>query len=137
MNTGDTVFTVATHEGSYDLTACVRLIGKDMLIAVWGGDTPHIGAVAMAYSQQSIVNPEKKNATVSTFSFPGHMEDHLVKPIAEKVALFAKRNVVVTAGTHWDKINKNGIRNVIENGGILSDLIIGHLVKSKHNPLEK
>jgi len=33
-------FTIQTHEGSYDLSAGVRLIGDDILIAIWGGERP-------------------------------------------------------------------------------------------------
>ena len=44
----DKEFTVRTHEGEYDITASIRLIGQDVLVAIWGGEKPHIGAVAMA-----------------------------------------------------------------------------------------
>jgi hypothetical protein len=41
-------FNIDTHEGEYDLSASVRLIGPDVLVAIWGGEKPHIGAVAMS-----------------------------------------------------------------------------------------
>ncbi|MFQ6678411.1 MAG: hypothetical protein ACE5D0_08825 [Fidelibacterota bacterium] len=131
MDTDHSVFTVTTHEGSYDLTASIRFIGKDILIAVWGGDTPHIGAVATSQSQESIVNPKKNNATVSIFCFPGHMEDRLIKPIAEKVALFSESNVVVTGGTHWNNIDNVGIQKVLKNGHVLADLIMKILLENR------
>jgi hypothetical protein len=43
-----TEFTIETDTGAYDLTASVRMIGPDLLIAIWGGEKPHIGAVAVA-----------------------------------------------------------------------------------------
>ncbi|HBN44919.1 MAG TPA: hypothetical protein QGF08_05775 [Candidatus Marinimicrobia bacterium] len=130
MNPVSTTFNVRTDDGFYDLEASVRIIGNDILIAVWGGDTPHIGAVSAAQAQPSIVNPEKENATASVICFPGHKEDHLVKLIAEKIALSTGSNVVVTAGTHWDNIDKGGIEKVMENSTLLTKLIIEKLPKT-------
>jgi hypothetical protein len=129
MNKSCKEFFVQTETGSFDLEASVRIIGKDILIAVWGGDKPHIGAVSAGQSQVSIVNPEKYNATTSVICFPGHMEDHLVKPIAQKIALSTKSNVVVTAGAHWDNIDKDGIKKVLENGNIIAELVSLELSK--------
>ncbi len=129
MNKTCKEFIVQTETDSYDLEASVRIIGKDILIEVWGGDNHHIGAVSAAQSQVSIVNPEKNNATASVICFPGHMEDHLVKPIAEKIALSTKSNVVVTAGAHWDNIDKDGIKKVLENGNKIAELVASELSK--------
>ena len=38
MNKTCKEFIVQTETDSYDLEASVRIIGKDILIAVWGGD---------------------------------------------------------------------------------------------------
>ncbi|MBC8342718.1 MAG: hypothetical protein H8E61_01890 [Bacteroidetes bacterium] len=122
-----TEFHVRTSKGDYELEAAIRIIGNDVLVALWGGDKPHIGAVATAQSQTSIVNPDKINATASVICFPGHKEDRMVKPMAEKIALATGANVVVTAGTHWDDIDESGIKKVIQNSEILTDLIIAEL----------
>ena len=37
-----------TDKGEYDLEARVMVMGQDLLVAIWGGDRPHVGAVAMA-----------------------------------------------------------------------------------------
>ncbi len=47
-------FTVKTEENSYNLSASVRLIGEDVLVAIWGGEKPHIGAVAVAQPRPSL-----------------------------------------------------------------------------------
>lgn len=120
-------FTISTREGFYDLEARVQLIGEDILIAVWGGDRPHIGAVAAAQTQPSIVNPARTSATASVLCFPGHREDRLAKPMAEKIARVAEKHVVVTAGAHWDEINREGIEKVLKNGETLADMIIEEL----------
>ena len=47
-------FTVHTEEDAYNLSASVRLIGADVLVAIWGGERPHIGAVAVAQPRPSL-----------------------------------------------------------------------------------
>ena len=120
----DKVFTVRTHEDEYDITAGVRLIGQDILVAIWGGEKPHIGAVAMAQPRPSLKDPDATSATASVFTYVGHKEDDLAKAAAEILAAALNTNVVVTAGIHWDNLTKEGIQQIIHNSEILIDLIL-------------
>jgi len=120
----DKVFTVRTHEGEYDITAGVRLIGQDVLVAIWGGEKPHIGAVAMAQPRPSLKDPDVTSATASVFTYVGHKEDDLARAAAEILAAALKTHVVVTAGIHWDNLTKEGIQQIIHNSEILIDLIL-------------
>ncbi|MBW2004020.1 MAG: hypothetical protein JRI72_05315 [Deltaproteobacteria bacterium] len=117
-------FKIKTNEGAYDLEAVVRLIGQDLLVAIWGGEKPHIGAVAVAQPRPSLKDPEITSATASVICLPGHKEDELAKAVSEILAAALNTPVVVTAGIHWDNISKNGIQKVIENSKILVDLIL-------------
>ena len=89
-------------------------MGQDLLVTIWGGTKPHIGAVGMAIPRPSLRDPQKWSATSSNFTFLGHKEDTLVKEISERLASQLKRNVVVVAGIHWDDISNREIR-AIEN----------------------
>ena len=119
-----TTFTVQTQEGKYDIAANVRLIGPDVLVAIWGGEKPHIGAVAMAQPRPSLMDPDVTSATASVFTYVGHKEDDLAKATAEILAATLNTNVVVTAGIHWDNLPKEGIQQIIHNSEILIDLIL-------------
>jgi hypothetical protein len=123
-------FTVATHEGSYDLEAGVRLIGEDLLVAIWGGERPHIGAVSVARPRPSLKDPEATSATASVICLLGHKEDELAKAASEVLAAALHTPVVVTAGIHWDDIEPEGIQQVIRNSKILVDLILEELASS-------
>lgn len=125
-----TEFTVNTSEGSYDLTANVRLIGRDVLVAVWGGEKPHIGAVAVAQPRPSLKDPKVTSATASVFSYVGHKEDDLAKAAAEILAAALNTHVVVTAGIHWDNLTQAGIQKVIDHSQILVDMILQRIVSS-------
>jgi len=118
------VFKVKTNEGTYDLEASVRLIGQDLLVAIWGGEKPHIGAVSVAQPRPSLKDPEITSATASVICLLGHKEDELAKAFSEILAAALNTSVVVTAGIHWDNISKDGIQKVIENSKILVDLIL-------------
>ena len=123
-------FTLKTEEGAYDLEAYVRLIGKDLLVAIWGGEKPHIGAVSMAQPRPSLKDPNVTSATASVFCFVGHKEDELAKAASEILAAALNTQVVVTAGIHWDNITKEGIQKVIDNSVILIDLILEKIASS-------
>jgi len=117
-------FTVKTSEGAYDLEASVRLIGEDFLVAIWGGERPHIGAVSVAQPRPSLKDPSATSATASVICLLGHKEDELVKAVSEILAATLNTRVVVTAGIHWDNIDKEGIQKVIQNSEILVDMIL-------------
>lgn len=116
-------FHIRTDEGEYEVEAHVRSIGRDLLVAVSGGEEPHIGAVAMAQPRPSLKEPRRTSATASVFCYPGHKEDDLAKHAAERLAAAFNTRVVVTAGIHWDNLSEEGIRKVVENCGVLLDLV--------------
>jgi hypothetical protein len=125
------VFEVKTNEGAYDLEASVRFIGQDVLVAIWGGEKPHIGAVSVAQPRASLKDPKITSATASVICLPGHKEDELVKATSEILAAALNTSVVVTAGIHWDNINDEGIQKVIKNSKILVDRILETIVSNK------
>jgi hypothetical protein len=125
------VFNVKTNEGAYDLEASVRFVGQDVLVAIWGGEKPHIGAVSVAQPRPSLKDPEVISATASVICLPGHKEDELVKATSEILAAALNTSVVVTAGIHWDNINEEGIDKIIANSKILVDRILETIVSNK------
>jgi len=58
-------FTVKTEEDAYNLSASARLIGDDVLVAIWGGEKPHIGAVAVAQPRPSLRDPQVTSSSAS------------------------------------------------------------------------
>jgi len=119
-----TEFMLKTDTGAYDLTASVRRIGPDLLVAIWGGEKPHIGAVAVAQPRPSLKDPEVTSATASVICNVGHKEDELVKAASEILASVLKTQVVVAAGIHWDNLDENGIQTIIKNSRILVEMIM-------------
>jgi hypothetical protein len=118
----------ATSNGpDHNIQAEAVWIGPDLLVYIWGGEAPHIGAVAMAQPRPSLADPEKTSSTASVFAYVGHKEDDLAKWAAEKISAAVEAKVVVTAGIHWDDLDKAGIKSVLANSEQLVQILIDQL----------
>ena len=117
-------FDINTNEGKYDLSASVRLVGEDILIAIWGGEKPHIGAVAAAQPRPSLADSNVISASASVICFLGHKDDSLAKKTAETLAAAFNAKVVVTVGIHWDDLSQADISVINKNGEILVDSVL-------------
>ncbi|MBW2077336.1 MAG: hypothetical protein JRI71_07275 [Deltaproteobacteria bacterium] len=117
-------FTIKTKEETYRIEASVNEIGEDLLVAIWGGDRPHIGAVAIAQPRPSLKDRTEISATASVFCYVGHKDDVVAKEAAERISSALNTNVVVAAGIHWDDIDEAGINAIIENSRHLVEMII-------------
>jgi hypothetical protein len=126
MATGE--FTLQTEEDAYNLSASVRLIGEDVLVAIWGGEKPHIGAVAVAQPRPSLKDPAVTSSSASVICMVGHKEDELAKAAAEILAATLKTRVVVTAGIHWDDLASADIQRIVRNSETLVEMILARLV---------
>ena len=76
----------SARNGKLLIGALVQEIGEDLLVSIWGGTRPHIGAVGMAVPRPSLADSRRWSATSSNFTFTGHKVVRLVKDISEAVA---------------------------------------------------
>ena len=131
MKTGapDQRLYLATATGRYDLEAEAVWLGRDLLVSIWGGQIPHIGAVAAAQPRPSLQNADRTSATASVLAYVGHKEDAMAKEAAEALAAALETRVVVTAGAHWDEIDEAGIQAVLAN----SKLLVARLIAALKN----
>jgi hypothetical protein len=108
-------FKLLCGRGNYQVHAHGRMIGNDLVLSLWGGSRPHIGAVAVALPRQSLRDPQKVSSTSSVFTLLGHKEDIIAKAFSERLSSALNRVVVVTVGIHLDRIDEKGIEKFIEN----------------------
>jgi gallate decarboxylase subunit D len=102
-----------TAAPDYRIEAEARRIGDDVLVCIYGGDKPHIGAVAAAEPRPSLADPAAISATTSVLTYVGHKEDLVARETAETLAAALNTRVVVTAGIHWDDLTAAGIETVV------------------------
>ncbi len=123
---------VKTGSGSFDIEARLGWIGDDLLVSIFGGEKPHIGAVAAAHPRPSLKNPTVISATASVICYTAHKEDDLAKHAAEILSAILNTRVVVTAGIHWDHLTEAGIQQVIKNSRHLVTLISEKAKSTRH-----
>jgi gallate decarboxylase subunit D len=104
----------SAKNGRFLIEAFVQEVGEDLLVSIWGGTRPHIGAVGIAEPRPSLQDSQSWSATSSNFTFTGHKEDRLVKEVSEAIAARLRKNVVVTAGIHWDALAPRDLA-IVEN----------------------
>lgn len=107
-------FVFTSGEGKTALDCSVTLMGKDVAVAIGGGEA-HIGSVALAVPRKSLTG-SGNSATVSLLNLTGHKDDFLTKDMAERLAKELNAVVVVTAGFHLDHIGAGEIEAVLANG---------------------
>jgi hypothetical protein len=118
---------VRTSADSWLVHAEAVQIGGDLLVYLWGGERPHIGAVAAAQPRPSLSGDGTTSATASVLAFPGHKEDQVVKVVAEALSARLKSNVVVTAGLHWENLPPDAIAEVMERCREITKLLLNAL----------
>ena len=122
-------FSTSVKEGRFLLQARVILVGDDLLVSIWGGTHPHIGAVALALPRPSLKDRKKTSATSSVLTVLGHKEDQTVKAVSETLSAILKKNTVVTAGIHWDNLKAEEIKVIVRLIDKLTQKIIDRLHK--------
>ena len=84
-------------EGRFRVEAELTRCGADLLARVTGGETPHVGAVALAQYE-----PERRSATVSVLTAYGHRDNAVAARFAKALAAAGKCNAAACAGLHVD-----------------------------------
>ena len=98
-----------TYRGK-EITAQLFQFDRGIHISLYGGDLPHIGAVG-------IIDPDG-NRTVT--QFPGHQEGVVCERWLDALAAADVKPAVVEAGIHYDGLDREGIRRVLD---VLEELL--------------
>lgn len=123
-SSGARFFDVSEGDGRFEVFAKVFELGPDCLVILWGGTRPHVGAVGLAQARPSLRDPTQRAATSSVFTFVGHKEDMVAKMMSEELAKRLGKNVVVSAGIHWDNLTDPEIKTITKLcQSILDDII--------------
>ncbi|AYE37821.1 prenylated flavin chaperone LpdD [Companilactobacillus zhachilii] len=89
---------------NYTMIADVEVIGKDLLIKITGGDTPHIGSVTTL----------TKETDLETIRYPSHdgrlhKDDVLAVRVGKIIQDYLPGSCTITAGVHVNHISKKQI----------------------------
>ena len=101
----------------YSVYCDVIPMGKDYTLAVYGGDTPHVGSVVLS----------------SVLSGVGHKDEAIARLFAEALAKERYCTVACSCGIHVDDITPGQIEAVRE----ACDRLLGRLLKQTRTPKEE
>lgn len=106
---------VSIGKGKYlvDLIATITMDG--LIVSIVGGETPHVGAVALSIPRTSLKNSSKLSATTSVLTLVGHKDDEVARPAAERLAKEFNQTVVVIAGVHIKEAKEEDIEKLTHN----------------------
>lgn len=96
----------------HTLRFSIEKVGMDYNMIISGGAKAHIGSVSMATPVQNL-ETGLDSATVSTFVYLGHKDDHIGHKVAYDMCKKLRANVVVCCGVHFDAISKEEIELVL------------------------
>jgi hypothetical protein len=96
-----------------------KSIGKDLLVAIFGGDEHHIGGVAVAYPTKSHYR-NASTISVNSITLPGHKDYVVANSSAEKLCKELARPVISTVGIHYDAATTEEIQEIIK---VVDDLV--------------
>ncbi|WP_125589874.1 prenylated flavin chaperone LpdD [Companilactobacillus jidongensis] len=103
-----------TTEENYTMIADLSVIGKDIMIEITGGDTPHIGTVTTLTA----------NTDMQTIRYPSHdgrlhKDDVLAQRVGEIIQSKLPGSCTITAGVHVNHISK---KQIMVSGSMANDL---------------
>jgi len=108
---------IGNGAGRHRVEAVIAFCGPDISVSFGGGESPHIGAVALGIPRQSLADASKPSASASVLCVTGHKEDELARSAALELATLFACRVTVTAGLHIDDATAEDITLLDENYG--------------------
>ena len=106
---------VSIGEGCFrvELTV-VETFGRGACAMLVGGDSPHVGGVAVALPRAK-TNRAGITCDISQICLPGHKDVHAASKVADILAKGINEPVSVTAGIHMDGADEEDIAQLLDN----------------------
>ena len=110
---GSPLISLTRETERFSLTMSIVRMGSDLNVSLFGGDAPHVGAVALAQPHPGLRTPEKTDASVSVLAVTGHKEDRLAAKVAQTLASALDSRVCVACGIHLDNGSGQEIQTIL------------------------
>lgn len=118
---------VEKEAGHCHLEAAVTMVGEDLVVAVGGGEKPHVGCAVLATPYAAKSAKRAWSASCSVLTIPPHKEEPIARGIATHLAVELGRVALVTAGVHDDNIDVDGIKEYLALGEKLAETLSAKL----------
>jgi hypothetical protein len=111
------------------IVALIQTVGEDLVVAVGGGERPHVGCVVLGQPTSS-KTAGSWSASCSVLTIPPHKEEPIARGIATRLVERLGRVCVVTAGIHDDNLDAAGISDYLRLGEELAEKLVQHVADS-------
>lgn len=106
---------------------CMKL-GEDYLIILYGGTSPHIGAITLSCAGADAAEKGKTPSyKTSTLSVDGHKEYVLFNKIAPALSYNLNHNVAITGGIHVDNASRELLIDIQNEVNSMCDELVSML----------
>ncbi len=107
--------TYQAGEGRHKIKMLVTITDEGLVTQIFGGEKPHVGAMALSLPRPGLANPEKVSCNTVVVPLLGHKDDEVAKLVAEQIVKVWENPVVAVAGIHVDDASKEDIETLINN----------------------
>ncbi len=87
---------------------------RGITVFITGGDTPHVGAVALAVPSKNAATGEN-TCDINVITAYGHKDRFLAEKVADMICRKTGEITSVTAGVHVDDATKDDLKMLIDN----------------------
>jgi gallate decarboxylase subunit D len=122
------MITISHERGRIAIRMTALPMGKDLCVALVGGDREHIGAAAVSQPRPSLLCDGTVSSTTSVIALLGHKEDELAKYVASKLAVGLNAVVCVACGVHVDGIEPSEVRDVLDMTRLMTQELLDELL---------
>jgi len=123
------VFKSTYGKGEHQIITFGVLTTNGLVVCVFGGQKPHIGAVAIGIPRPSLKNNRFISATTSVFTLVGHKDDEIAKPVALNFAKSLKLVTAAIVGLHIEKATQEDIAKLVANSSKASNQLLHKIQK--------
>lgn len=122
------ILTATAGTGRHRVQGTAIATGAGAIIALTGGEQPHVGAVGLGVPRPSRRDPGRRSATSSVLTLTGHHDDALAKPLAERAASRLDQPVVVVVGLHVEDAGEADIARLAEHAHDVAGRLVEQLL---------
>jgi hypothetical protein len=109
--------------GLHEIILCYQLTGRGLIVSLTGGESPHVGGVALSSPRQSL-SGEDLSCDSCVIPLPGHKNHIVGQKIAETLCKATGQPVALTAGIHIDNAMGEEIKLISGNCQVLASRLL-------------
>ncbi|OPX91536.1 MAG: hypothetical protein A4E52_00469 [Pelotomaculum sp. PtaB.Bin013] len=118
-------------EGKHKVELLVSFTGDGLVVQLFGGESTHVGAAALSLPRPSLKDPAVMSCNTVVVPLPGHKDDEIAKPVAEKIAVVCGKPVLVVAGMHVHNAGPEDIEALVKNSHEAARMLIDSLTRAE------